>query len=136
MAEWKTDPLMRLVLAEVQALWDENRAPDRPVLLRIEQRQSSRRDRADAKGPLIHVWLLDDYGLRLAPILRREPHDFGVTRGEFSRYGLVRFHIATDRTHAAIEYRLGPSIHGHMNFEVEGEGDQAILLALSDSLSA
>ncbi len=135
MAEWKTDPLIRLVFAEIQALWEELRSPDRPILLRVEQREASVSSVASSVGRLINVWLFDDYGMRLAPILRREAHDFGSLRGGYDRYGLVRFEVAADRSRVALTYRVGPSLIGEIRYEVERDGDDIRLRALSDTLA-
>src|SRR4051794_793641 len=110
MTNWKTDPLYRQILGEARALWGELAPEDRPELLRIEERKGTPWDELSPSGRLIDVWLLDDSGIRLVPILRREAHEFGPTRGAFSRFGLVRFAIALDLTQVGLEYRLGPEI--------------------------
>ena len=135
MAEWKTDPLIRLVFAEIRALWEELRSPDRPILFRVEQRSSSGPSVASSMGWLVNVWLFDDYGTRLAPILRREAHDFGEPRGKYHRYGLIQFEVDADRSRVALTYRVGPSLVGELVYDVERNGDEVLLRAMSDMLA-
>ena len=123
MAEWKTDPLIRLVIAEIRALWEELRSPDRPILFRVEQRSASGPPVASSMGRLVNVWLFDDYGIRLAPILRREAHGFGEPRGGYDRYGLVQFEVDASRSRVALSYRVGPSLVGEIVYDVERDGD-------------
>jgi len=136
MAHWKTDPLYRRILDEARALWGELPLGDRPELIRIEERGASTWGDANPSGRLVDVWLLDDAGVRLVPILRREGHDFGPTRGIYSRFGLLRFVIAPDRGQVGLEYRLGPEIGGELLYHVEGEGEDLRLEARTGTLSA
>lgn len=135
MAEWKTDPLIRLVFAEVRAFWEELRSPDRPLLFRVEQRTASGPSAASATGRLVNVWLFDDYGVRLAPILRREAHDFGEPQGGYDRYGFVQFEVDADGSRVALAYRVGPSLFGEIVYDIERDGDDVQLRAMSDTLS-
>lgn len=135
MANWKSDPLYRQILGEALALWGELDPDDRPELLRIEERKGTTWDDLDPSGLILDVWLLDDSGIRLVPILRREEHDFGSARGAFSRFGLVRFAIGPDSSQVGLEYRLGPAIGGEIIYEVEGEGDGLRLEARTGTLS-
>jgi len=135
MATWKTDPLYRRILDEARALWHELPLGNRPDLLRIEQRAMAPWHDPEPSGRLIDVWVIDDADIRLAPILRREEHEFGSARGEYHRFGLIRFAITPDRRQVVLDYRLGPEIGGEIVYSVEGEGEGLYLLAETGTLS-
>ena len=136
MANWKTDPLHRAILGEAQALWAELEESHRPQLLRVERRSSHETGEADLDGSVLDVWMIDDSGVRLAPILRREPYDPGETDGDYSQFGLVRFSVSEDGLRVALDFRLGPRVGGDIGYDVEGEGDALQLFAQAGSLSA
>jgi hypothetical protein len=136
MAKWKTDPLLRAILSEASALWAELDEARRPQLLRVEQRSPDDSGEPDLDGSLQDVWMIDGAGVRLAPILRRERHDPGATRGDYSQFGLVRFSVSEDGLRVALDFRLGPEIGGEIAYEVEGQGDDLQIFAQAGSLSA
>ncbi|MDB5349899.1 MAG: hypothetical protein JWN86_1146 [Planctomycetota bacterium] len=136
MLKWKTDPLYRQILDETRALWAKLASDARPELLRIEDRAPVPHEAPIFSGRVVDVWVLDDTGLRLVPILRREAHEPGATRGEFFRFGLIRFSINARRNRVDLEYQLGPTIHGDLSYDVEGEGSSLRLHAHTESLSA
>lgn len=127
MPKWKSDPLYREVFAEIRALWDEVEGRGGPLLFRVEERSPSSRP--------TEVWLYDDAGFRVVPMLRREPHDYGPASGGFHRFGLVWFLVADDRRKLTLGYRLGPQITGEILYEVETEGDAIFLMADTGSMS-
>jgi hypothetical protein len=135
MAEWKHDPLIRLVFVEIGALWEEFPAPARPLLFRVEERMPAASRGDSVMGRLVNVWLFDDHGVRLAPILRREAHDFGETRDGLHRYALVLFQISTDRTHVRLKYTLGPRIAGEIEYDVLESQGELKLETLSGTLA-
>ncbi len=136
MAKWKTDPLLRAILGEASALWAELEETRRPQLLRIEQRSADDSGEPDLEGPLKDVGMIDDSGVRLAPILRRERHDPGTTRGDYSQFGLVRFSVSADGLRVILDFRLGPQIGGEIAYHVEGRGEDLQIFAQEGSLSA
>ena len=79
--------------------------------------------------------MFDDYGVRLAPILRREAHDFGEPQGGYDRYGFVQFEVDADGSRVALAYRVGPSLVGEIVYDIERDGDDVQLRAMSDTLS-
>ena len=135
MATWKSDPLIQVVFAEVQALWDDLDHPERPLLLRVEERTPATWGGSPSTGGLRNVWIFDDHGARLAPILRHEDHEFGPPHGEFSRYGLVQFAVRRNSAELALRYHLGPSIAGEIHYGIERDGDDLWLLAHSGTLA-
>jgi len=136
MAQWKSDPVIGLVFAEITALWKLSTSSGGPILLRVEERDSVGTESAASPGRLVNVWLFDDHGVRLAPILRREAHDFGATRDGYHSYGLVRFVLSTDRTLVTLTYWLGPSIGGELVYEVQSQQGVWKLQALSDAVTS
>lgn len=132
---WKADPLYRRIFAEVDALWAELRPPDRPLLLRVEERGTPVCGGDLASGRVRNAWIHDDFGTRLAAALRSEPHEFGRIRGEYNEFGLVQFHVARDRAEVDLLYRLGPGIGGALHYDVEGDGEDLRLLTHSGTIS-
>ena len=118
MSTWKTDPVVRLIFAEIDALWKALAPETRPLLLRVEQRPDDGRAGA-CDGRLANIWLFDDHGARLAPILRREPHDFGPDQAGYHRYGLIEFAVCADLTGANLRYRFGPLVGGELDYAIE-----------------
>src|SRR5437868_820081 len=104
MSTWKTDPLIDAIFSEIAALWDELAGPNRPQLFRVEERAIQPWE-AVGSGRLRNIWVFDGHGARLATILRREEHDFGAVRGDFSQFGLVRFAANEDGTELVFDYR-------------------------------
>lgn len=135
MASWRQDGLYFAVLQEARALWDVLPTSSRPLLLRVEERLPIPWSSSMGSGRIGNLWLVDDHGARLAQILRNEPHEFGPTSGDFSRYGLVRFAMSEDREEVVMDYELGPSISGEIHYDIERDGPKIDLIARSGTIS-
>jgi len=135
MTRWKSDPLYCRIFAEIACLWSELDPNRRPQALRIEEHFSIDWQDPSALSFLDAVWMYDDFGFRSVPGLRRETYEPGDSRGEFFRFGLVRFVVADDRSHVSLSYRLGPEIGGDIVYEIVGQDDGIELMALSGSVS-
>ena len=132
MGNWKTDPVYQGVFEEIQALWADLDTSVRPLLFRVEEREPKTSwDGPTTRGSVLRVWLYDDAGARLTPLLRKEDHDFGETRGEFSLYGLVKFSIEADRSQLVLGFQLGPEVKGELTYDVEEDGSEVRLMAHS-----
>ena len=127
MPGWRTDWLYRLIFQEVTDLWEsvrsgDGRAGPPPDRLRVEERCGADWEAPRCLCPVRRVWTFGAEGLRPGPGEREAVTRCGERRGTFWQVGLVRFHIADDRTRLVLEYVVGP-LHGRgMVLRVTGQG--------------
>jgi hypothetical protein len=134
--KWKHDPIYVCLFEEIGALWADLDRSTRPTLLRVEEHEPKTSwNGPTLDGRTMSIWIYDDFGARLAPILRREDHNFGGTRDDFYVYGLVKFAIESGRDGALLEFRLGPEIRGEIRYDIEEDGGEVRLLAQSQTFS-
>ena len=136
MTSWKNDPLHREIFHEVRSLWDEVDEATRPLLYRVEERPSQDFSQPGRSSRPAEVWIYDDSGFRVVPLLGAQAHEFGAVRRGCFEYGLVWFAIASDRAKVRLAYCLGPEVFGEITYEVELDGDDLYLMADTGSLNS
>lgn len=147
------DWLLRLILAEAQAVWEKARrvmdtelGPP-PRLMTIHQLATLGVCRVEGLGtqafrgmlidPILRTWGLDEHGLVSSPadgLVSDFDHGQPRRGSMFFEVASFRFAIAADRTMVGVQYAMGPRYGKRLVYRVRGQGRRGSLAIHPEAL--
>jgi hypothetical protein len=131
---WRTDWLYQLLFREVMRIWTRAQKEGEtalmgpaPDFLLIQQCADADWENALCRTPVLREWIFRGTTIEAQPLSDSQSTPRPVRRKAFFDYGIVCFHVTTDRKRVLWTYQLGPLYGRDEVLRVRGQGKRGSL---------